>query len=191
MHSPAVGQAYSPWGVDIQISKNLGEIWWSLLVRGLLAAMLGLAALLWPAVTLALLIRLIGLYVLFDGIISLVGSVRSRLRGAYFAPGLISVVIGLILLFWPDVTGRLLMVIIGLWALFHGVLLLLASRYFDLVDPDRVLVFTIGTAAVIFGLVLVIWPSTGVIAISWTIAIAALLIGALLISLSLRLRRSE
>ena len=178
-------------GIKVRISDKLGDVWWSLLARGLLAAALGIAALFWPNSTLALLIRLIGLYVLFDGIVNLFGAFRARVLSAYLAPGLISVALGAILLFWPDVTSRLLLVIVGIWALFQGVILFFAGRQADANDPDRGLAIATGAAAAIVGLVLVIWPGTGVVTISWLIAIAALLIGALLIYLALRLRKVE
>lgn len=175
----------------IRISDRLGDAWWSLLARGLLAVALGLAALFWPKATIALLVRLVGLYVLFDGVMNLLGAFRARMLGAYLVPGLISVAIGLVLLFWPDVTGRFLMIIVGLWALFQGVTLFIAGRQADSGDPDRGLVISLGTVASIVGLVLVIWPGTGVVTISWLIAISALLIGALLISFATRIRRVE
>ena len=172
-----------------RLSDKLGDLWWFLLIRGLLAVAVGVVALFWPKATLVLLIRLIGLYVLFDGIVSLLGVYRSREFGSNLAPGLISVVIGLILLFWPDVTGRLLLVIVGIWALIQGVVLFLAGRQTAANDPARSLKMTIGVGAAIVGLILFIWPGTGAVAISWAIGIAALLIGALLIYLALRLRQ--
>ena len=174
-----------------RLSDKLGDLWWFLLIRGLLAVAVGVVALFWPKATLVLLIRLIGLYVLFDGIVSLLGVYRSREFGSNLAPGLISVVIGLILLFWPDVTGRLLLVIVGIWALIQGVVLFLAGRQTAANDPARNLKMTIGVGAAIVGLILFIWPGTGAVAISWAIGIAALLIGALLIYLALRLRQAN
>ncbi len=172
-----------------RISDKMGDVWWSLLVRGLLAAALGFAALFWPNATLDFLIRLLGIYVFFDGIASLLGAFRTRELGAYLVPGLISVAIGAILLFWPDITGRLLLMIVGIWALFQGVVLFLTGRQTDENDPDRSLTTTIGAVAAIAGVILIIWPGTGSVTISWMIGIVALLIGALLIFLALRLRR--
>ncbi len=177
-------------GAQARVSDKLGDVWWSLLVRGLLAVALGIAAIFWPKATLELLVRLIGLYVLFDGIVSLVGAFRARELSAYLVPGLISVAIGVILLFWPDVTGRLLLIIVGIWALFQGVTLFWAGRQTDANDPERSLAMTIGGVAAIAGVILVIWPGTGSVAISWVIGIAALLVGALLIFLAQRVRQA-
>jgi len=177
-------------GAQARISDRLGDVWWSLLIRGLLAVALGIAAIFWPKATLELLIRLIGLYVLFEGIVSLVGAFRARELGAYLVPGLISVAVGAVLLFWPDVTGRLLLIIVGIWALFQGVTFFWAGRQADPNDPERSLAMTIGGVAAIAGVILLIWPGTASVAISWVIGIAALLVGALLIYLAQRVRQA-
>ena len=78
-------------GAKARVSDKLGDICWSLLVRGLLALALGIAAIFWPKATLELLVRLVGLYVLFDGIVSLFGAFRARELSAYLVPGLVSV----------------------------------------------------------------------------------------------------
>ena len=93
-------------GAQTRVTAKLGDVWWSLLICGLLAVGLGIAAIFWHKATLEVLFRLGGLYVLFDGIVSLLGAFRARERAAYLIPGLISVVIGGILLFWPDIAGK-------------------------------------------------------------------------------------
>jgi uncharacterized membrane protein HdeD (DUF308 family) len=177
--------------VRARVGDKLGDVWWSLLIRGLLALALAVAALFWPQATLILLIRLIALFALADGVMGLLAWLRTRDLAAHLAPAVISIAVGLILLFWPDLTGRLLLTILGLWALFQGVMLVLAGLQTESDDPDRVPAMVIGAVAALVGLVLVLWPGTGVVTISWAIGIAALLIGASLIYLALRLRRVD
>jgi uncharacterized membrane protein HdeD (DUF308 family) len=128
---------------------------------------------------------------LADGIIGLVSAFRARDLGPNLVPGLVSIAVGVILLFWPDLTGRLLLTILGLWVLFHGAMLMLAGSRSETDDPDRVPTMTIGAIAAVVGLVLALWPGTGVVTISWVIGIAALLIGGSLVYLALRLRRID
>ena len=173
------------------VSDRLGDVWWAFLVRGILAAGLGIVALFWPKATLALLIRLVGIFVLLDGIVGLVGALRAGNIGTYLVPGLVTVAVGVILLFWPDVTGRWLLIVLGVWALFQGTVLFLAGRQADSNDPDRGPTIAMGSVAAVTGLILVIWPGTGVVTISWIIAIVALLVGAFFIFLAMRLRGIE
>ena len=175
--------------VRLHLSDKLGDVWWFIMARGLLALALGLAALFWPTATLVLLIRLVAIYALVDGVVGLVSAFRARDLRSNLAPGLISIAVGLILLVWPDLTGRVLLIIVGLWALFQGAMLALAGIETEADDPDRMPAIIIGGVAAIVGLVLAIWPGTGAVTIAWAIGIAALLIGASLVYLALRLRK--
>jgi uncharacterized membrane protein HdeD (DUF308 family) len=49
----------------------------------------------------------------------------------------------------------------------------------------------VGVAAVLVGLVLVFWPGSGAVAISWVIAAMALLAGCLLIYMAVHLHRAS
>jgi uncharacterized membrane protein HdeD (DUF308 family) len=177
--------------IRTRLSNTLGDVWWFLLARGLLALALAVAALLWPTATLVLLIRVIALFALADGVLGLLGAFRTRDLGSHLAPALVSIAVGLILLFWPDLTGTLLLIIVGLWALLQGAMLIRAGIQADPIDPDRGPALAIGAVAALVGLVLVIWPGTGAVTIAWTIGIAALVIGASLVYLALRLRKID
>ncbi len=179
---------YTAAGAQIRIREKFGDVWWSLMFRGLLALGLAIALFFWPQATLAIFIRLIGLYLLFDGILNLVGALRIREYSAYLLPGLITLVFGLILLFWPDITGRIVLTIVGIWFLFQAAMLFWTARQSHPSDPDRGITMGISAVTAIIGIVLVVWPGSGFVAISWMIAIAVSVIGILLISLALRLR---
>ena len=79
--------------------------------------------------------------------------------------------------------------VFGGWALFTGVSHILAARRANVEDTDRGPMTTMGAVVTVVGLVLLIWPGTGVVVISWIIALAALLFAALLIFLALRFQR--
>lgn len=171
--------------------ERLGNMWWSFMIRGVLAAILGLCALFWPSTTIELLITLVGVFCVVDGLTGLLTVFRSPERGASMVAALISLAIGLILLFWPDATVRTLLVVFGIWLLFVGVSQILAARRANLQGGDRNVMTSTGGVAAVVGLILVLWPGTGVVAISWVIAIPALLLAAVLIFLGLRLKRVQ
>ena len=170
------------------ISDRLGDAWWFLLIRGLLALSLGVVAVFWPGATLVFLIRLIAIYALIDGVLGVLAAFRTREGGASLLPGVVSIVAGLVLLFWPEGTGRLLLMVLGLWALLQGALMFLAGFRADAGDPDRAPTMAIGAAAALIGLVVMLWPGTGAVTIAWLIGIAALMVGVLLVWFALRLR---
>jgi uncharacterized membrane protein HdeD (DUF308 family) len=178
-------------GKQEYISGRMGKVWWSFLLRGLLAIAFGIAAVFWPDKTLTLLIQLVGLFALLDGVTSLISTLRTREYGSYLISGLISLAVGGILLFWPGVTAKLLLIILGIWAVIQAAGLIVSGRQSSVDDPDRNILLTIGGIAAVIGIALIFWPATGAVAISWILAAIAFIAGALLISLALRLRRAN
>ena len=126
---------------------------------------------------------------MLDGAAGIVSSIRYRELQVYLVLSLASLAVGAILIFWPGVTVKGLLIILGFWAVLQGANLFLAGRGAEIDDPNRALLTTTGTVLAVIGLVLIIWPGVGVITISWLVAALAFLIGALLVFLALRLRR--
>jgi uncharacterized membrane protein HdeD (DUF308 family) len=174
--------------VRSRASDRLGHLWWTVMLRGVLAAALGLCALLWPGVSLAILVHLVGLYCLADGLAGVLEASRASERGVSLLQAVLGVVVGAVLLLWPGPSIRLLLMVFGAWALLTGIGQVVAAHRADLEGSERSVMMAIGGIAAGLGLILVVWPGTGVVAISWVIAVAALLLAALLIWLALRLK---
>jgi uncharacterized membrane protein HdeD (DUF308 family) len=178
-------------GARDRVGDKLGDIWWAFMVRGALAAALGLCALIWPSASLAILLRLVGIYCLLDGVTGLIGAFRAAERGAHLLQAILGLVVGALLLFWPEGSVRTLLVIFGVWALLTGVSQIWAARQQEVEGGERSAMTTIGWGAVVVGLILIVWPGTGVVTVAWLIAIVALLLGVSLIWLALRLKRLQ
>lgn len=167
-------------------SDRLGDVWWTFMLRGLLAAALGLCALIWPTLSLEILLRLVGIYCLADGVAGLVGALRSGERPSLLQ-ALFGIAVGPILLFWPGATTRLMLMAFGAWALVTGISQVIAARSLD-TEQHRGPRTAIGVIVAVVGLVLLLWPGTGIVTISWVIALTALILAALLIFLALRFK---
>jgi uncharacterized membrane protein HdeD (DUF308 family) len=176
-------------GAQNRLSSTLGDIWWAFMLRGVFAGMLGICALIWPTLSFTILTRLVGLYLLADGLPALLGALRASASGTYLVQAIVSLVAGGVLLVLPSASARTLLMVFGGWALFTGVSHILAARRANVEDTDRGPMTTMGAVVTVVGLVLLIWPGTGVVALSWIIALAALLFAALLIFLALHLKR--
>ena len=166
-------------------------MWWAYMIRGVLAGILGLCALFWPSATVGLLVTLVGIFCLVEGTTGVAGAIRAPERGFGLAPGLIGIAVGLILLFWPGATVRTLLIVFGAWLLVIGISQILSALGASFERDDRNFFMSIGGVVAAIGLVLIVWPGTGVVAISWVIAIPALVLSALLIFLALRLKRAQ
>jgi len=175
-------------GARTGVSNKLGDIRWFLLLRGVFAIALGLFALLWPDVNLATLVLAVGVYCIADGAAGLVSALRQPELREQFAHALVVLGIGAVLVFWPGATLRTLLVLLGVAALIAGIGQILTGRRLPVDDPERSAIMNIGVAAVVVGLVLALWPGSGIAVISWVIGIAAILIGCLLIYLGSRFK---
>ncbi len=176
-------------GAAATVNKKLGDLWWFFMVRGVLAAILGICALLWPSRSLAILITLVGIFILADGVTALVGALRNWAGSETLLQPVASLVIGPVLLFWPGASLGLLMLVLGAWAWIFGVSQILEARKIPKESEDRAAVLSLGAIASAIGIILMVWPATGVVTISWVIAIAAFLVAAMLFYLAHQTKR--
>lgn len=170
----------------------LARNWWLIALRGLFAIIFGILAFVWPGPTIAALIILFGAYVLVDGIFSVIAGIAAygeRERWwAVLLEGLASIAIGLITFFWPNVTALVLLYFIAVWAIVTGVLEIAAAIQLRRVITGEWLMILTGIASMVFGILLVIFPGAGALAMLWVIASYAIIFGVLMIILAFRLR---
>ncbi|WP_170429988.1 HdeD family acid-resistance protein [Ruegeria arenilitoris] len=170
------------------LGDQLAGLWWTFLLRGVLAGALGVAALFWPTGSISLLLRLVGLLLVFDGGLTLLGFGR---RGLIGGVGIGALLIGLVLLIWPEGVARLTFFLLGAWALIMGVGSLTAWRQMSDQHPDAASVRNSGIVALVIGLVLIFWPGSGMVALGWAIAFGALAFSAVMFWLTARFKRAH
>ncbi|MCU0717643.1 MAG: DUF308 domain-containing protein [Pirellula sp.] len=175
--------------VKFRVDEKLGEIWWSLLTRGVLAVILGLCALAWPQQTVGVLIKVLGVYFLIDGVIGAVWFYRSGELRSALIQAIVGLTIGLILLVWTGVSAKIFMIFIGVWLILQGIGLFLSSRRIDSQSGVRGIMACTGGGMALIGIVFVVWPDTGVVTISWLIGLSAMALGCLSIFLATRIKR--
>src|SRR5688572_32332717 len=95
------------------------KFWWVMLVIGLFSVTLGVIMITRPFKSIAALAWLAGLFLLIGGISGFFGA-RRREVGIGWA--VVSVISGLVLLFWPDVTVQVVAVVAGIGYLVRGII---------------------------------------------------------------------
>jgi uncharacterized membrane protein HdeD (DUF308 family) len=171
-----------------RLTDRIGRFWWILLTRGIVAVLFGIAALFWPQTSLTLLVFLVGGYLVVDGLSGLLLAVRSGDFGASLLQGLVSTVAGVAVLLWPGITTNLLLALLGVWALVQGVGMWLAGRNLRAEGEDGNLLLTVGALLAAFGIAAIVWRGVGAVAVSWIIALVALVVGGLMIFIARRLK---
>jgi uncharacterized membrane protein HdeD (DUF308 family) len=165
--------------------------WWALAVRGGAAVLIGLAALVWPGLTLAVLIILYGAYAVVDGGFAIVAGLRGTggtRRWLLLAEGVLGLLAGLVALFWPGLAGVVALYVFSFWAIFGGLLRILGAILLRREIENEWTMALGGALWVFLGIVLAVLPGAGLLALAWVIGVLTLAMGVTLIIQAFRLR---
>jgi len=174
------------------VATALAHGWWLFVVRGVCAVLLGIAALAVPGLTLIALVALFGAYAFADGVLASVAAARAASHDRPWWPllveGVVGIAIGVLTFFWPDLTAMTLLYLIAAWALVTGVLEIAAAVRLRREIAGEWLLGVAGVLSVVFGLYVLANPLAGALAVVAIVGAFALIFGATLIWLGLRLR---
>ena len=162
--------------------------WWLVLLQGILALILGIALLVWPGVTLLLLVTFIGVYWLGTGILTIISAFTDHSRrGWKLISGILSILAGLVVLFYPFYSAillpALLIIFIGLWGLVIGFIML-----FQAFRGAGWGVGVLGLLSIIIGLLVLANPLVSAALLILLIAVLAIIGGIAAIFMAFRLR---
>jgi uncharacterized membrane protein HdeD (DUF308 family) len=168
----------------------LSRNWWMVALRGVAAILFGFTAIIWPDITVGVLVAFFGAYAIVDGAL-LIGSAFSGPSGDRFwhlLGGVAGIAVGLVAWVWPGLTAVTLLYIIASWAIILGVTEVIAAVALREWLAQEWLLVVSGVVSVLFGTLLFIFPGDGAIALVTTIGIFAMIIGGTEIGLAFRLR---
>lgn len=179
--------------VNTTLLSTVGQNWWTVALRGVVAVLFGVLAFVWPGLTLFVLVTLFAAYAFVDGVFALVGAVRAaedrRSSWPLLLEGFVGVAAGIVAFTWPDITAVVLLYLIAAWAILTGAFELFAAvKLRDQIENERWLALG-GIASVIFGLLLFALPGSGALAVIWLIGAYAVTFGVSLIAFAVQLRR--
>ncbi len=162
--------------------------WWVFAVRGILGILFGLVALVYPGITLTVLVLFLGAYAGVDGVLALIAAVGGdgKDRLWYVLEGIVGIGLAILILSYPVISERALIYVIAAWAILTGILEIMAG--FELPLSRDWLLALAGVASVVFGVLVFANPAAGALAIVWLIGIYALVFGIVLLVFGFRLR---
>lgn len=169
---------------------DLSRNWWLLVVRGVAAVIFGALALFWPGITMVALAVVFGAFALVDGIALGIAAFRATpgTRTPMVIQSVLGILLGLGALIWPIVAVFALVIIIAVWAIVTGVAeITTAVRMRSQISSEWLLIF-VGALSVIFGLLLLLWPGLGALAIITVIGVYAIIFGVVMAIAGLRLK---
>jgi hypothetical protein len=167
--------------------------WWKVVLTGILAFAFGIAAVSLPAgimfgrvldlifgqakrlsgsmTAVAVLLALVAV-VAIDGVINLFGAGVMDKRTTRVR-GVVGVAVAIAAIFWPGMTAYIAVKLIGLWAVFVGLLELMFVRESSKGKKDRALLIVAGISAIVIGIGVMKWVFAGAVLISAIVGVAA------------------
>jgi uncharacterized membrane protein HdeD (DUF308 family) len=172
--------------------QTLARNWWAIVLRGIFAVLFGLGTFFWPGITLAVLVLLYGGYLFIDGILAILWTLARGRQGGFswgvLLAGLASLAAGILTLLWPSVTALVLLYLIATWAIIRGIFEILAAFHLRRELRNEWLLALNGVLTVLFGVVLIVAPGAGALAVLWLIGSFAIVVGIVMIALGFRLK---
>jgi uncharacterized membrane protein HdeD (DUF308 family) len=169
----------------------LAKNWWAVGIRGVLGILFGLIALFLPGATMLSLVLVFAAYAFVDGVFAIVSAVRAareRERWGYLLlEGIVDIAAAAVAVLWPGITVVAFVFVVAFWAIFTGVLELMAAFRLDFIDGRGWLIFG-GIVSVLYGVLLIAAPMIGAVVLTWWLGAYALVFGVCLVVLAFKLR---
>ena len=176
-----------------ELQKTLADNWWLALLSGLVAIVLGAILLFQPELTLFLLVRILGTYLLIIGIFTAIAALLNRIEGWGWTllKGILGILAGLFV--WSNVltsavlTAFFLVYFLAVAALIMGVM--------DLVNGlrhrNRRALLVGSILSIIFGVLLLVVPVFSLKLLILLLGLTGIIGGILLVIVAFRVRNQE
>jgi uncharacterized membrane protein HdeD (DUF308 family) len=159
--------------------------------RGTLAIAIGIVAIVWPSVTVSVLVALFAIYVFCDAVghfYRAYASERGGTTAGHVTIGLLDVAAGVVALVWPTITLFVLAIWLAAWAVVTGVIEIGAAFTVPARRGIRTSMGLFGAISLLFGIVLFTHPHTGILAVTMLFGLFLLIRGVELLMTASRLR---
>ncbi len=165
-------------------------------LAGVAGIIFGIGALVWPGITLAVLVALFGAYALIAGVFTLVAGLDfATERASHWVPmvfgGLAGIAIGVFTFFNFGITALALVFLIAAWAILTGIFEVVVGVEFTGQVRGSWTLWLAGLLSVAFGVLIAVSPGSGALAIVWLIGFYAILAGVIRLVFAYRMRNDK
>lgn len=170
------------------------KYWWLVALKGLSSLLLGLIVLLYPVKSAEAFLIYLGILIGLGGLFMVIFGWRNGERATkkwFIAEGIFDIVIAGLIIGYPEKTAIILALLFGIWLLFNALFRFNIYRRRKLVGKDFEMPLLNAILTLIFSMLLLSNPMTGVMAFAYLLGFSAVIFGALLITTSLRWWRHE
>lgn len=170
-----------------------GVPWWLVVGVGVLGIIASILALVWPGKTLLLVALTFGIFLLFVGVQDLAAAFNTKgasggARIFFALLGVISIVVGVILIIHPAESLLTAAWVLGLWFAISGAVQLLQAFS----HPEgRGFNIAFGLLGIVAGVVVLVNPGVGVVTLVWIVSISFMIRGLVAIAVGLALKKAQ
>ena len=154
------------------------------MIRGIVAVLFGIAAVVWPHLTFFFFVYLFAAFALVDGIAALVVALQERRIFRYWwvvlLGGIVGIILGLVAFFWPAITSLIVFYIIAVWAIVIGFALVITA-FMRLRTGQEWALMIGGILTIILGIIMLVHPVSSILGIVWLIGLFAIVYGVAMI----------
>lgn len=154
-------------------------------LRGVLVLAFGLAVLFTPGLALLSLIYVFAAYAVVDGVTAVVLGIRHRTDrpgwGWAVAQGVVSVVAGVVAFALPVSAALGILFVMAFWAIVAGVVTAISANELRKHGGPWGWVAARAVLDVLFGVLLMVWPASGILAMLWLVGGFAVATGVVLV----------
>jgi uncharacterized membrane protein HdeD (DUF308 family) len=175
------------------LSASLRSVSTSLILRGVLAVVVGVIAFGWPGITILALVILFAIYAFTDAGLEGVRAFSSGTAGpviGHLLLGLIDLAAGVVAIVWPGPTALVLVLVVGIWAFIGGFAEIFAAFQAGETAGTRALFIIAGLVSVAFGVVLFARPGLGAVTLALLFGLYSFIYGISLITMGVDARRT-
>ncbi|MFC1618199.1 HdeD family acid-resistance protein [Patescibacteria group bacterium] len=166
-----------------------------LAVRGIIAIIFGAIVLAWPGITLEFLILLFALFAIIEGLASIVLGFANigeeKHWWAFLIRGMIGIIIGVVVLTWPEISLIIFIYIIALWAIVMGFIEIMAGVTTGWGMMPKWLLILAGIISIFLGGLFLVYPFTGIYLFMILLGVFALFFGAISLAASATLKKPK
>ena len=145
--------------------QDMKNVWWLLLLLGVVSVALGALLIFWPGQTLTVVTSIFGLFMILSGVVRFFVAVfdsESDHRWLMVFSGIIGVALGVIVMKNPESVIRIIVLVTAIFWLISGMVDLFRGLT-DSAMPDRGLRIALGALTAAFGVAILLWPEPTVL----------------------------
>lgn len=178
------------------LNEMFHRAWWVVLLRSILALLLGLLAFFWPAATIVALVQLLGLFFLLDAVLLIIGAIAGFTgisRWLSLLGGIFCALAGIAIFSQPSIStlamGAFVIYLVAAFILIAGILRLFTVIRLWKTSRHKWLLLVESIVAIVFAVVLIESPIVSAVVLMRIVGIFAVVMAVSMIILALGLRK--